>query len=385
MTEESPPGDATDRPEPAAAPAAAPPSYWVRPDQRPKEPRWGPPAPTPMPEGPPPGMREIVSRGIDLDVALSRDIRQQSLFVGWLFLAALGPIAVAVIARSAALGGFDWLADAFDETRLYQGRGIGLDPSAGFALFLAIAVIGAISIDVQLMVTALLGSRIGGRHIDLRGTIAWARHGFWRLVFASLTVGLMLLIPRQLVSLVLTGSDQVRLLAGTIVDLLLSMPFAYVGAAVVLAGAGPFQAVRLSWRIARRRWRLAFVVGIVNTAVSYLASFALGAAADILGRILIALGVDQEFGALQAVEVLLISLVALAAIGSLTLTVAALSTAPQIIAWTRLGGPTMPLIRPGSEPPWEPHRRVRLVSLPMQLALLASGALAFIAAVHAAS
>ena len=140
----------------------------------------------------------------------------------------------------------------------------------------------------------------------------------------------------------------------TIVDVLLSAPFAYVGAAVVLAGAGPSQAIRLSWRMARRRWRLALVVGIVNTAVSYLAGFAIGAGLDILGRIAIALGIDQQLGPLQTIELILIVGFAIVAIGSLTLTIATLSTAPQVIAWARLGGPLAP---PSGRASTRPGRR----------------------------
>ena len=57
---------------------------------------------------------------------------------------------------------------------------------------------------------------------------------------------------------------------------------------------------------------------------------------------------------------------------------ATLSTAPQVIAWARLGGPLAPPVRPGVDPPWAPHVPARLVSIPMQLAMLASAALAFV-------
>jgi hypothetical protein len=326
-------------------------------------------------------MAEIVSRGIDLDVALSREIRQLSIYVGGLFLAALGPISLAVIVESIRLGGFDWLFPSVDQIQVGSIDTIGLGPLGSLSLFLAVASIVAISVDIQLMATALLGAHVGGMRLDLRQTVAWARHGFWRLVFASIAVGLMLIIPRQILGALLVGrSPEASSLVATIVDVLLSAPFAYVGAAVVLAGAGPSQAIRLSWRMARRRWRLALVVGIVNTAVSYVAGFAIGAGLDILGRIAIALGIDQQLGPLQTIELILIVGFAILAVGSLTLTIATLSTAPQVIAWARLGGPLVPPVRPDADRPWAPHVPARLVSIPMQLAMLASAALAFVSA-----
>ena len=57
-----------------------------------------------------------------------------------------------------------------------------------------------------------------------------------------------------------------------------------------------------------------------------------------------------------------------------------LSTAPQVIAWARLGGPLVPPVRPDADRPWAPHVPARLVSIPMQLAMLASAALAFVSA-----
>ena len=105
----------------------------------------------------------------------------------------------------------------------------------------------------------------------------------------------------------------------------------------------------------------------MNTAVSYVAGFAIGAGLDILGRIAIALGIDQQLGPLQTIELILIVGFAIVAIGSLTLTIATLSTAPQVIAWARLAGLLAPPIRPGVDPPRAPHVPARLVSIPMQL------------------
>ena len=122
-----------------------------------------PPAPAdPAPAGPPPGMVEIVSRGIDLDVALSAEIRQLSIFVGGLFLAALGPISLAVIVESIRLGGFDWLFPSLDQIQAGSIDTIGLGPLGSLSLLLAVASIVAISVDVQLMATALLGAHVGG-------------------------------------------------------------------------------------------------------------------------------------------------------------------------------------------------------------------------------
>jgi hypothetical protein len=158
------------------------------------------------------------------------------------------------------------------------------------------------------------------------------------------------------------------------------VPFAYVGAAVVLASATPFQAVRASWRMARRRWRLAFLIGLVNTAVSYLAGFAVSAGLDVLIRIAIALGIDRGLGTIQSIELVAIVAVAIVAIGSLTMTIAALSVGPQIVAWLGLGGSadgiadatTGGSLDPSPSAAW-PRR---LVSRPMQVALVIEAAAA---------
>jgi hypothetical protein len=321
-----------------------------------------PPATPPKP----PGAVEIVARGLDVNVQLSGVIRRLSIFIGLLVLAAIGPIAIVAIAHSAAVGGFDWIVDLFDENRLTR-----VPVTFGGAIFVLGAIsAGVLSVDVQLMAIGTVGAWLTGRTLALRSAVRLARAGFWRLVFASIAVGLIVFLPeRVVVDPALRGAGDLRLLLTTLFDLLISTPFAYVGAAVVLAGVGPLGAVRASWRMARRRWRLAFVIGIVNTAVSYLATFAIGAALDILVRIGDALGIDRGLGTAQIVELTVIVGLAIVALGSLTMTIAALSVGPQVVAWLGLGGPVDGLGRGEVHPLDQPARSTRLVSWPMTIAL----------------
>lgn len=359
------PGD-----EPAADPGGSGPAVPIAlPEAGPTTPSelsfGGPQPPASAPK--PPGAVEIVARGLDVNVQLSGVIRRLSIFIGLLVLAAIGPIAIVAIAHSGAVGGFDWIVDSFDRSQLTR-----VPVTFGGLIFVLGAIsAGVLSVDVQLMAIGTVGAWLTGRTLGLRSAVRLARAGFWRLVFASIGVGLIVFLPeRVIVDPALRAAGDLRLLLTTLFDLLISTPFAYVGSAVVLAGLGPLGAIRASWRMARRRWRLAFVIGIVNTAVSYLATFAIGAALDILVRIGEALGIDRGLGAAQVVELTVIVGLAIAALGSLTMTIAALSVAPQVIAWLGLGGPVDGLGRADIHPLDEPARTTRLVSWPMTVALV---------------
>jgi hypothetical protein len=328
-----------------------PPSYWEQPP--PAE-----PVPTLEESFRPPGAVEIISRGIDLNVSQSAQVRRASIYAGLLFLAAMGPIAALVLAHSIRVGGFDWIVDVAE-------RRVALDlgPLAPLVILLGGLAAVAISVDIQLIAVALIGAKALGRPLDLRDAVRAARSGFWRLIFASIAVGLILIIPRLILSRVITpGSPQGQALLSTALDILLSAPFAFVGAAIVLGRASPLRSVRLSWRTARRRWRLAVVVGVVNTAVSYLAGFAVGAGLDILFRIAIALGIDRGLGPAQSVEIVAIVVFAIVAFGSLTMTIASLTVGPQVVAWLGLGGPAGGLDDAAGS---DTASRPRLVTLPM--------------------
>jgi hypothetical protein len=166
------------------------------------------------------------------------------------------------------------------------------------------------------------------------------------------------------------------------IDILVSAPFAYVAAGIVLGAVGARESVRRSWRLARARWRLALLIGVVNTAVTYVAGFAVGAGGDILIRLGTAFGLGASMGPVQIVVLAAIVVLAIVSIGSLIMTVAALTVGPQVVAFLGLTGyssgldavksPVNPLATVEVEP---------LISWPMQLALVINAALAILAVI----
>ncbi|HEY8847498.1 MAG TPA: hypothetical protein VIM24_12605 [Candidatus Limnocylindrales bacterium] len=343
----------------------------------------------PLPSTPAmPSTLAIVSRGLDLNVAASAEIRRASLYVGLLWLLSAGPIAAVVWAFSAHQGGFDWLRT------LATGHDLLLVPvgSAFEWLSLVVVIVGfaclvSISIDAQLVATILIGARATGRRLDLRAALALARLRYWRLVRATLLVFAILLVPRFVINRVVmngqpVGTDAQDLVV-TAINILLSVPFAYVAAGIVLGAVGAWEAVRRSWRLARARFRLAFLIAIVNTAVSYIAGFALGAGADVLGRLGTAFGIGLTMGPIQIVVLAAIVAFAIVSIGSLVMTVDALTVGPQIVAFLGMTGyangldatkdPHTPFAAPRVEP---------LISRPMKIALVVSAAAAVLAVLN---
>ena len=376
-----PPGEAPIRAADVPATAVAEPS-----------PQTAEPATQPLP--PParapamPGTLAVVGRGLDLNVAASSILRRASLYIGLLTLLAAGPIAAIAWAFSARQGGFEWLRDllVFGEPPLIvAGPGFGL--SVLVAVSLGFGCLAALSVDSQLLALTLIGGQATGRRFDLRAALGVARLTYWRLVRASILVGLILLIPRYLLSLAIMGGRPVgtesETLLVTAAGVVLAVPFAYVGAGVVLGGVGAREAVRRSWRLAQARWRLAFLLAIVNAAVSYLASFAIGAGADILVRLGTALGLGGPVGAVQVVGLGLIVVLAIVSIGSLIMTIAALTVAPQVVAFLGLTGYSAGLdAGTVANDTLGGTRTEPLIARPMKIALVIGGVAAALAVVN---
>ena len=345
------------------------------------------PPPSPPPPSPPipsemPGTLATVSRGLDLNVAASREIRRASLYIGLLWLLSIGPIAATLWAFSAKQGGFEWLQ------RLARGFRPDFVPvGAGFGeILFVILLIGfgclvAVAVDAQLLATILIGARATDRRFSLGAAIALVRLRYWRYVRASALVGLILLVPRVLINQVVMNGrpagTEAQALVSTAIDILVSTPFAYIAAGIVLGAVGARESIRRSWRLARARWRLALLIGIVNTAVTYIAGFAVGAGGDILVRLGTAFGLGGSTGPIQILVLALIVALAIVSIGSLIMTIGALTAGPQVVAFLGLTGYSSGLdalndpADPSAPPPGAP-----LISLPMQLALVINAALA---------
>jgi hypothetical protein len=329
--------------------------------------------------GDPPGTIAIVARGIDLNAGMSGEIRRASLFAGAMFLLTVGPMVALLIGVIVRAGSLEGIVDAIELGEPGSLRSIfGLGRFGPLVIAVGMSCFIAVWIDLQIVATAIVGGRAADRPVDLRAAVGIARRSFWRLILGSLAVGLLLLVPRLAVSMALERTPgETSLLVSTVIDVVLSAPFVYLGAAIVLGRGTALVAARASWRIARRRWRLALVVGIVNTAVSFIALFALGAGIDVVARIAGALGVGSGTGLVQAGQLAVILAVLVVAFGSLSMTVATLTTAPAVIAWLGLGGTTGGL--PDRELPADAASRgPRLIALPMRIALVAEWALAVI-------
>ena len=382
------PGDEpVTHPEESPGPAEAP-----EPPATPEAPE-PPAAPAePPPEAAPaisamPGMREIVGRGLDLNVAASAEVRRASVYVGLLALLAVGPIAVLLWAFAAQQGGFEWLQrlaaglpPEFVPVWSPFGLLFGLVLMIGFSCFLAVTV------DAQLLATILIGARATGRRFDLRGALALARLRYWRLVRAALIIGLILVIPRFVINQVVmngrpVGTEGQSLLVSAI-DILVSAPFAYVAAGIVLGAVDARESIRRSFRLARARWRLALLIGIVNAAVTYIATFAVGAGGDILVRLGTAFGLGSALGPIQVAVLALIVALTILSIGSLIMTIGALTVGPQIVAFLGLTGYSNGLdALKDAVNPLAPVPNQHLIAWPMQLALVINAALATLAVI----
>lgn len=327
-----------------------------------------------------PGAVEIVSRAIELNIAASSAIRRASLYAAGMYLLLLGPAALIL---GLALGS-DGLGALGDIVSGDVGEALPqVGPIQGSILIGSIATL-AVTLDLQIIAIAMIDDQAAGGRPWYRTALGVARRVFWTLVVAALIATILGLIGGTILDAIFGDigrrSASIDAVLQNVIQLVIGIPFAYVGAAVVIGRTGPLHAVRTSIALARRRWRLALVIGIVNAATGLLAAFAIGAGADVLARIAIALGLDTARGPLQVIELGVIVAVGIAAIGSLTMTIGALTVAPQVVAYRGLGGPRgteAGIELPAATGPWArqpvPVRPARLITTGMWvvLALLA--------------
>ena len=318
-----------------------------------------------------PGVRETISGALDLAVGSSRRVRTLSVYCGLLVLALVGPAIVEFFAIVRSNGSLD------ESLKVALEGGVESGEPASIALlrlaFLG-GVVGALGvlIEAQILVTAALGAAASGRRIDLRGLLHLSRRVFWSVLGASLLVGILaggteIAIERILQPVTAAALESVYVVQ-LVATAIITAPFAFSMAGIVIGGVGPIESLKRSVRIAARRWRLAILVASAGAVLGIIEVFALGAGFDLLARLSTALGLEIEGSTANGVVATTVTLAAVVATSSLLVTVAALVVAPQVFVFVRMTGYTGGLDRAlatatAGQPP------NRLVTVPM-LALI---------------
>ena len=334
-----------------------------------------------------PGAREVVGRGLQLAYDASAELRRASLYVGLLLFALSGPALIVLIADVPRLRDFPFENPAaLDPERAREF--ISVFGSLSILAMVALLGFVTISIDGTIMAVTILGARAVGRPVTLRGALVRARQVFWRYGAAMLVVGIIGQVASTAVSEIsaarrneaTTGADLLSVFASTIV----TAPFGYVAAGIILGDVDAGTALRRSITLARARPRLAAVVATFAFLAGVLELFGVGAAADAVGRVIAFQHLSFDPGSGDAIVALPFIAAGLIALGSLGLTVAAVVAAPQVVAFLglthysagldRVGSPAPAAATHASEPAsaWvrgaEPHHETfRWVTIPMLL------------------
>ena len=308
--------------------------------------------------------RKLVPATFDLLMTAQRDLRNASFYIGFLVLTTVGPAAALFWALNVRFG--EGLGDAL------SGSAGGI---AGFLVIIAVLGFFIAEIESRTLAIAVLGGRVEGRPLSVRGAVTVVRRRFWRAAGAGLLVGLLSGLATGIVNEVL--DEQLAVPASLIVGVLVEAPFVYAIAGIVLGEVNVREALGRSVRLFGVRKRLAVTVSLFGIASQFVLILALFAGLDVVIRVVDALGFDAD-SSMSTFAGTLVAGALLFALGTLLFTAAALAAAPQVLAFTGLTHYTR-----GLEPartvstgrwPWDPFvTRGLLVTIVAALSLLVLG------------
>ena len=299
------------------------------------------------------GPVSVLADGLTVAAGSSRLLRGPSIYLGLLTLALAGP---GVISRLWVLS-WSGSVDLASQSAIDAANGaIGL---SNVLLVLAVAGLVAVSIEGGAIGAMLIAGRVMERPLTLRVALERSRRVFWRLVRAALAVGLIEIVAsfawRAATNAPSTIDGVPNLGIEPIPGAMVSLPFIYSSVAIVVADDGTWAALRRSMRLARQRLPLAAGLAAFALLSGVLEGLALGSGLDLIVRLTEVLHLDVAVGGASLLLAVAVGLVIVTAAGSLVFTVSALVSAPQIVAWQRLGLSTggLPAAVPG-EPMAEP-------------------------------
>lgn len=338
------------------------------------------PSPDPLPSAPfeLPTARAVVTFGLSLAYRTSGELQRASIYLGLLTLALLGPPVVFLVEFIAH---FRLLDDGVFES--YFAGGLP-DPVIVQSLLLlyAVGLVGflgwyAAAIDGQLIAVSLLAAKETDRSYTLRDATIRARQVFWRMIRGTLLRGLAGFLVNLVVGAILgaffpAAAGTASSVIVSVVGVLVLAPFGYLATGIILGDVGAVEALKRSVGLARARPRIAIVVALFTLITAAIQLFGLAAGLDLFGRVAEFVHLGLEGGAAALAMTILGILVLVTAFGSLTLTVGAIVSAPQVAAFLGLTFYSAGLDRARDVPADAP--RFRWVTRPM-LACIVIGAL----------
>lgn len=276
------------------------------------------------------GTRELIRQSLDLLTRSDSGLRGPSFYIGFLLLVTFGPFAVIL--------GLALTTGAIDQT----------EPSAEFpawALWMLLSIIPALlgyiaaQAEAAGMATAVIGGRVEGRPLGMRQSIAIARRRFWSILGPRLLANVIAGVIGFVLTIVLfailgfAAGDAIGTGASLVISLIVSAPFVYVPAGVVLGEVSAWEAIERSVKLVLRRKRLAIVVTLFGVFSQFIIGFGVSIGADVVARVLTGAGL------VDSVPVVLVVPIAAAlvfALGTLTFLVEAIAAAPAVHAFAAL-------------------------------------------------
>lgn len=295
-----------------------------------------------------PPTRRLIGASFDLLARSSEEVRGASFYIGAILLGTAGGYVLAF-----------WAVEVVSVHRTVAETEAAMTGALGgwFGLLGLVGLLGVMvaSVESRAMATAILGGRAADRPISVRAALARSRVTFWRVVLASIIVSIPLGIAQAIAILALDAiapsATELSLAVTAVVAAFVGAPFAYLLTGVVLGDVGPLEATRRSFRVFRARKAAAVVVALFESVAQLLILFGVSAGLDIALRLLTSLGLGVDSGAAGIALTTLMIAAGVFALGTLILTVTAISIAPQVVMFVGLTHATMGLdhVRPGGD------------------------------------
>jgi hypothetical protein len=346
----------------------------------------GPPPPSDPhapPDPPPParpvwpGVGAVLSGSLDLVTRSRVPLRNASLYIGVLGVITTGPSLVTLFAP-----GVD----------LFATLPVGITGWMFLAWLISFLAIIAIGVEAEIIGIAILGGAQAGRPLTLTEALRRSRQVFWRVLRASIGVGAVSFavswVLQQLLVSLFGGATDAAPVGAALLTAFITAPFVYVPVGIVIGDVQAWESIRRSIRLARARFRLAVVASLFSIVAQFLLLFAASSGIDLALRALEPFrGELESLDTSNAVGFAVVAIgatIALFAYWTLSFTVSALTSAPQVVAFLGLTGYSQGLDGAREAATGEPAReRPRRVSRPMVAGAATAAVCAVLALVSA--